>query len=80
MFASKMKFSHHLIARQQCMDRAPQLANSFAMNNPYPQDSAFTTLNQVLGDNILYLLRTERVQVQHAVNWQRNRFVVSIHG
>ena len=74
-----MKFSHRRVARQQCMDRAPQVANAFAVNDSRTKDTPAAALNKILRDDVLYLLRAEGVQVQHTVDWQWYRFVVSVH-
>src|SRR5208282_4470319 len=56
--------------------RAPQVANAFAVNDSHLQNAPFLTRGQVIRDEVSYLARIERVQIQHAVNWQFNRLVI----
>ena len=56
--------------------RAPQIADAFAVNDTHLQNAPFPTRDQIIRDEVLYLARIERVQIQHAVNWQFNRLVI----
>ena len=58
------------------MHRAPQVANAFAVNDAHLQDAPLPTGGQIIRHQILHLARIERVQIQHSVNRQLNRFVI----
>ena len=46
------------------------------MNDSYPQNAARPTLCEIFEHQRFHLARLKRVQVQHAINRQLNRFVV----
>ena len=54
--------------RKDGMDRSPQIADPFPMNDPDLGNPAILASRQVIGDQILQLARFEGVQVQHAVD------------
>src|SRR5205807_8665758 len=57
------------------MDRAPQIANAFAMNDAHLENPAFAASGQIIRHQVLYLARLERVQIQHAINRQLDRLI-----
>jgi len=56
--------------------RAPQVADAFAVDDAHLEDAPLPPPGQLIRHEILHLARIERVQIQHAVNWQFNRFVI----
>ena len=65
--------------REERMDGPTQVADAFAVNDADLQNTPFPARSQIIRHEVFYLAGLERVQVQHAVNRQRHRFVVSVH-
>lgn len=76
-FAGQMKFRHLGQLREKRMDRSPQMANAFAMNNPHPEDAPRPALGQIIRDEVLYLARREAVQVKHPIDGKLDRLVIA---
>ena len=55
-----------------------QLADPFAVNDPHFQNAARPAFGEVIGHDALDISRTERVQVQHAVDGKLERFGTGI--
>jgi len=55
------------------MHRPPQSASAFAVDNSDVENTLFPTCRQIVGHQVLYLLRIEGMKIQNAVNWQFNR-------
>ena len=62
---------------KHCVYGAPQVADSFPVNDPDLENIASPTLGQIIENKILHLPRLERVQVQHAIDRKLNGL---IHG
>jgi len=60
---------------QNGMDRPPQVANPFAVDEPHLKNAALATSRQVIGDKDLDVFRVERVQIQNTVDGQLNGLV-----
>ena len=60
---------------QDRVDGAAQIADALAVNDPHLEDAALPARRQVVRHQVLDLARTERVQVQHAVNGQLDGLV-----
>jgi hypothetical protein len=43
------------------------------VHDPHPEDSPSATLLEILENQILHILRTKRVQVEHSVDWKFDR-------
>ena len=74
-FARQRERNHVRVFREQRVYRAAQMANAFAVNDPYAQNAPRAALGEIICDEVLHLARLERVQVQHAINRKFNRFV-----
>ena len=57
------------------MNRAPQVADAFAVNDAHPENAALLALRKVIANKVIDLTRIERVQIQHAVDRQVYRVV-----
>ena len=77
MFVREMKFHDLRRLRQQRVNRAPQMADALPMNDPHPENPALLTLREIIRDEVFHLVRSERVQVQHAINRKLDRLVVA---
>ena len=62
---------------KHCVDGAPQVADSFPVNDPDLEHIASLALGQIIENKILHLARLERVQVEHAIDRKLNGL---IHG
>lgn len=71
--AGEVEFNNLRMPREEGMNRAPQVANAFTVNDPHPQDASPLALGKVIGDEFFNLARLKRVQVQRTVNGQFNR-------
>ena len=78
--ARQMEFVYDRIPFQQRMHRATQVANAFSVDDAHAQNAAPPTFSEILGHHVFHLLRTERVQIKHAVNRQRHGLVFGVHG
>ena len=56
------------------MNRLPQLTYPFSVYDAHPQNAAGAAFGQIIHHHSLHVGRPERVQVQHAINGQRDRF------
>ncbi len=50
------------------MNRFPQRADAFPVNDPHLQDPSLPAGFEIVGDKLLYVLRLEGVQVKDAVD------------
>ena len=64
---------------QDRMDRASEIADSFAVDNADFEDVLFPAGVDVFRDDNFDVLRTECVEVEFAGDWNLDRFVVG-HG
>jgi hypothetical protein len=60
---------------QQGMNGAAQVTDALSVNNADAQDAEFEALSEVFGHEVLHIPGLERVQVQHAVDWEWDWFV-----
>ena len=79
MFVREMKFHDLRRLRQQRVNRAPQMADALPMNDPHPENPALLTLREIIRDEVFHFVRSEGVQVQHAVYRELDWLVVA-HG
>jgi len=75
----KCKRSHLGKSGQNGVDRLPQCSRAFAVDDPYFENSLFAARRQIRWNQILYVTRPERVQIQHSFNGQFNRIVWRFH-
>jgi len=55
------------------MNRFSQSARALAVNDAYLQDSSFSTLGDIVRNEVLCVLRLEGVEVEDPVNWYLER-------
>ena len=67
--------NHFWMPRQNRMDRAPQVADAFAVNDAHLVNAPFLTRTEIIRHELLHLTRLEGVQVQHAINRKLNWFI-----
>ena len=78
VFTRQMELCYVRMLFKNRMHGLSQLPDAFAMNDAHAQNSASPTLSQIIQHQVLYFPRLKRVQVQRAVNWQLDWFVVHI--
>jgi hypothetical protein len=66
---------HVRVFRQQSVDRAPQISDSLAVNDPDLKDSAFPARRKIIRHETLHFAGIERVQIQHTIDGNLNRVV-----
>ena len=76
MFVGKIESGHVGMAFEKRVNRLPQLADPFAVNDAHAQNSPRPALRQIIEHQFLHFARLKRVQVQHAINRQLKRLVV----
>ncbi len=72
-FGGQSEILNMRVLGQDGMDSIPELANPFAVNDSYFENSAFAAKLEVIQDDGLYVFRTKGMQVQHSINRQFNR-------
>ncbi len=60
---------------EQRVDAASQIADAFAMNDSDLKNSPLPAFGQILVDHHLHIARPKCVQVQHAIDRQRDGFI-----
>jgi hypothetical protein len=50
------------------VNRLPQLANTFAMDDADLENAAIPAGGQVINDQVLHVSREERMQIEHPIN------------
>ena len=78
--AGQMKFRRGRMFGQQRVNRAPQISDAFAVNDPHAQNPARLALRKVVRHQILHIGGPKRMQIQHAVNRQLDWPIVLVHG
>ena len=66
----KVERHHRRMLRQQRMHGAPQVANSFAVNDADLKNPPFLARLKIIAHEIVDFARAKRVQIQHPVNRQ----------
>lgn len=75
-FICQMKFRDVWMAPQQMVDRLAQLPRALAVDDAHARNAAPQTFRQIIRHQGFHFARLKRVQVQHPVNRQLQRFVV----
>ena len=78
MFIRQMELRHIGMLCQKFVNGLAQLPDAFAVDDAHPQNPPHPALRQIIQHQRFHLARLKRVQVQHAINGQLDRFVV--HG
>lgn len=73
-----MKFRDVGAFLEKAMNGFAQLSDAFAVNDAHPQNPARPAFVQIIRYERFHIARSKRVQVQHAINRQLDRFIV--HG
>jgi hypothetical protein len=63
--------------RKNGVNRPAQITDTFPMNDTYLENTSLLACGQIIQHHILYIARPERVQIQHAVYRQLQRFIHS---
>lgn len=63
------------ISAEKRVNAPPQIADAFTMNDADLEDAFGEAGGQVIRHEVFHLSGLECVQIQHAINWQFNRFV-----
>ena len=79
-FRGQGKGKHHRQARENGVDAAPQMADTFAMHDAHFEQAALAAGVEVGGDEFLEVARVKGVQVEFARDGERDGFITGRHG
>ena len=73
-FTGEVERNHVWMFLQEGMDCLAQLPDAFAMDDADFEDAFLPARTEIFGDDFLHVPWTEGVQVEHAINRQRDGF------